>query len=840
VGIEEIKHGHHCINGGLTQHQGVDIIKLITHGLLFSKYNYFGYKLKNMSTCILSPYGTYNTVDACNSSEICGMRWRCARHAVNGVYEKDPVTGQDVLPGNPILAHDGTFDTPEEVKCYECVVDMGNETAECKATDGVQGTSSDATCGGTCDYGYDCEEGSLVWKPGGRYGPELTSCDYVCGTQGEKLLVQPGETYPETSSWDDLQCYSCDPNVSTPLPVDAGSVGYIDASGVCTYTCENGEKVFDTSGLTTEELKCHQCTGGTTSEPVDGVDGYLDAGEGCLYACDEGGNKVYVESGGVSNYNSFGCYECTGGHDYTPVAGAGKGYASGGFDNDGEKCWYWCNDESSPEVIVRDVRDAMEDPSLVSKPTLDEVGCWTCDGDPGPGSGCAQVTQGVGQFSSAETCDTDSGAQCGWGYGCENDSCAITSSATRGRSEEECKMDSVEKCGWGYGCFNKYACVDGLSCVPVPEEECTVDGGADGKLVCYDSQTACVDSSACVGGVLATCESPLGGVWNIHRSFWGTNMLTEEQTGPNVITFASQDVDANGYTWYTSDVTFTDGSPIIEIGIRDVSTGTDRTIDMKFRGNYLAAGNQQTYWSKTSGNVGTFANPAAVVIAENLPLDECFVFDSVDLSKVCDGDSCVSGIATVILQREELCGDAVWAGKFPADANGVLSPNECPAFMCDSDPLVSKGPWSQYRGIVDGQRVHLNPHDINFVADGIDDDGYEWWVSTETTSDGIPFTEVGVKSEIQGAERVVYAKMKGLGVWISEGKPSVDADFTTLWSDSSVGADDGSYDDPAAYEIARVGESDCYSPDEFVIPFALDNQIWSTISHGAMAFNNTL
>lgn len=767
-----------------------------------------------MTTCILSPYGTYDTVDACNSSEICGMRWRCARHAVNGVYEKDPVTGQDVLPGNPILAHDGTFDTPEEVKCYECVVDMDNETAECNATDGVQGTSSDSTCGGTCNYGYDCEEGDLVWKQNGPYGSDLTSCEYVCGIQGEKSLVQPGETYPETSSWDNLKCYTCDPSVSTPLPADAGTVGYIGANEVCTYTCENGEKVFDTSGRTTEELKCYQCTGGTTSEPVDGVDGYLEAGEECTYGCVEG-NKVYVEGiGGVRDYNSFGCYECTGGHEYTQVQGGGKGYASGGFDNDGGKCWYWCNDESSPEVIVRDVRDAMEDPSLVSKPTLDEVACWTCDGDPGPGSGCAQVTQGVGQFSSAETCDTDSGAQCGWGYGCENDSCAITSSATRGRSEEECKMDSVEKCGWGYGCFNKYACVDGLSCAPVPEGECTVDGGADGKLVCYDSQTACVDSSACVGGV---CESPLGGVWNIHRSFYGTNMLTEEQTGPNVITFASQDVDANGYTWYTSDVTFTDGSPIIEIGLRDVSTGTDRTIDMKFRGNYLAEGNQKTYWS-TSGNAGTFENPAAVVIAENLPLDECFVFDSVDLSKVCDGNSCVSGIATVILQREELCGDAVWAGKFPADANGVLSPNECPAFFCGFDPMTSSE-WSITRDLNMDVPVSSLGLVNEFSYAGYDEeDGYHWYTSNLTNPDGVPVSEIGFANVFENGKRNVYGKYRGVTQWTST-KP--DYFWSETWSTSELNVRDGSYDNPSPYLIATMDGEECYSPTDFTIPYWL-------------------
>ena len=797
-----------------------------------------------MTTCILSPYGTYDTVDGCNSSEICGMRWRCARHATaDGRYELDPETGEEVLPGNPIMAHDGTYNTPEEVVCYECVVDSANETATCQATDGVQGTSSDDTCGGACNYGYDCEEGTLVWKQGGRFGPELTSCEYVCDGAGGKMLVNPGESHPETSTWSDLRCHTCDPEFINPTFTMTGEIGDVNENDVCKYTCVDGDKVFDPEGDGLSVIGCYQCLGGDVAEPVDGIGGEMglngfNEGHVCTYACDGEGNKVYYDGGAV--HNTFECYECNGGHEYTPVVNGSGAGLDVGFPDDGGKCWYQCNDEASPHALSKSVRDGLSDPSAVARQTIGEVACWTCDGDPGPDSGCAQVTNGVGQFSSAEACDADSGAQCGWGYGCENDACAITAFSSRGRSEEECKMDSVDKCGWGYGCFNKYACVDGTACAAVPDEECTADGGADGKLVCHDSVDACIQNSQCTTAVVA-CDDPLKGVWHIHRSFWETDMLTGQQTGPNVITFAEQPgVDANGYTWYVSSVTFANGAPIVEIGLRDVNDGTVRTISMKFRGDYwVSEGTPQgQYWSKTSVDAGTFENPAEIVIAENFPMGECFVFDSMDLGRACGEDRCIGNIATVILQREETCGDDVWSGQFPEDVNGILSPNECPAFRCNFDPLVTNGPWAQYRGILpDGQRVYLNTPGTTFTFGVMDDEGYEWWKSAET-SDGVSLSEIGIKSEIQGTERVVYAKMRGLGVW-TESLPA-NPTYDRMWSDSTIGADDGSYDEPAATEIARLGVDVCYSPDLIQIPFALDNTSYGTISHSLLSISNDL
>lgn len=609
-----------------------------------------------MSTCILSPYGTYNTADACNSSEICGMRWRCARHAVNGVYEKDPVTGQDVLPGNPILAHDGTFDTPEEVICYECVVDMGNETAECRATDGVQGTSPDDTCGGACNYGYDCEEGDLVWKQDGPYGSDLTSCDYVCDGGGEKMLVEPGESFPNTSSWDALQCYSCDPAAESPIPTASGGVGVVGASDTCTYTCADGSKVFDASGLTAQNLKCYQCLGGQGSVPqaVDGTGGYVDVGDACTYACDGQGNKVY-NAGGANDYDNFGCYECTGGHDYTPVQeGSTVSKTTGGFDNDGGKCWYWCNDESSPEAIVGPTRDGLEDPSQVSQQTLGDVACWTCEGDPGPGSGCAQVTQGVGQFSSAETCDTDSGAQCGWGYGCENDSCAITSSATRGRSEEECKFDSTDKCGWGYGCFNKFACVDGISCAPVPEEECTVNGG---KFVCHDSADECVANSACAIVAVECPDNPFQGKWRLVNGDTGEKVYDGDDfdisptgninpDGDRV--FQSSQLSGNAATSYIIFGDFIDG----ETGNRVISVMvTAYPYSADYESYEVGATQRYRYFATSGGEVARGPGRSSHYALATIPPDSpdfygCAEIDEIDLTALCERrttpGSCIS------------------------------------------------------------------------------------------------------------------------------------------------------------------------------------------------------
>lgn len=77
-------------------------------------------------------------------------------------------------------------------------------------------------------------------------------------------------------------------------------------------------------------------------------------------------------------------------------------------------------------------------------------------------------------------------------------------------------------------------------------------------------------------------------------------------------------------------------------------------------------------------------SPAIITVAE-LPDDgTCFDMMSVDLNKVCGESSCVlrstvSGnpvSVTIILQREEVCGDGIWTGVGGA---GALDPSACPA-----------------------------------------------------------------------------------------------------------------------------------------------------------------
>jgi hypothetical protein len=108
--------------------------------------------------------------------------------------------------------------------------------------------------------------------------------------------------------------------------------------------------------------------------------------------------------------------------------------------------------------------------------------------------------------------------------------------------------------------------------------------------------------------------------------------------------------------------------PIIEIGIKE-ETDTTRTILMKFRGSA-----DQDFWS----GGGTYDNPSAVVVAELPVSDECFEMDSLDLARVCEQCVKTNGdpISTLILQREELCGDKLMIGV--GSEGGMLSEDDCP------------------------------------------------------------------------------------------------------------------------------------------------------------------
>ena len=111
------------------------------------------------AVCKLSPFGSHDTPEQCESTTNCSARWRCARaegeNDIFGVFHEG---------GSALIALDGTFDTEEECVCYMC--DPGG--AGCVPTDGVNGDHTDPSCSNSCVYGYVLDEtGECVLTLGG-------------------------------------------------------------------------------------------------------------------------------------------------------------------------------------------------------------------------------------------------------------------------------------------------------------------------------------------------------------------------------------------------------------------------------------------------------------------------------------------------------------------------------------------------------------------------------------------------------------------------------------------------------------------------------------------------
>jgi len=304
-------------------------------------------------SCNLSPYGSYLTPEDCTKREaVCGGLWRCARKLDNGQFEVDPVTGDPVMPGNPILASiidGGAYGSPEECKCYTCNVDTQGETATCEVTDGVQGDHSDNTCDQKCNFGYSCHEDTLVWEENGQL-PADAQCVYVADGTGQPRLATSDEIASgvPTSSFPNFKGFTCSPTSNAPVTVPDGELGIRREDESCRYTCDNGTKMLSEDASVSEpplDLKCFKCVGDETPVPVaSGKDGDVDdAGDVCRYTCEDG-SKVYMHDG--ETYDSLNCYRCAGGED-TPEAISGT---TRGNHPDTGTCKYTCLKHGGDEV----------------------------------------------------------------------------------------------------------------------------------------------------------------------------------------------------------------------------------------------------------------------------------------------------------------------------------------------------------------------------------------------------------------------------------------------------------------------------------------------------------
>lgn len=188
-------------------------------------------------------------------------------------------------------------------------------------------------------------------------------------------------------------------------------------------------------------------------------------------------------------------------------------------------------------------------------------------------------------------------------------------------------------------------------------------------------------------------EKPtVSGRWLLNRSNTGINIFGTTTSDP-FLTFTEERTGSAGYVWYVSDKSDPGGTPILELGVLEESDDTGRNIYLKFRGRMFWKDNlpenanlndYEDFWSSLSSNItGTYQEPSAIKIATFPEGDDtCFVLDSIDLGRICNNNgNCVTrdggGVYTMILQREELCGDDLWTGN-GEDNSGALDPVKCP------------------------------------------------------------------------------------------------------------------------------------------------------------------
>jgi hypothetical protein len=268
--------------------------------------------------------------------------------------------------------------------------------------------------------------------------------------------------------------------------------------------------------------------------------------------------------------------------------------------------------------------------------------------------------------------------------------------------------------------------------------------------------------------------------------------------------------EEQGYTWYSSDAVL-DDTPLLEIGLRiEVPADGAHTVWLKFRGvteSFWSGRIGSRFWS---GSDADYANPGAVVVHEMAAPNACFVFDSIDLARVCDTAACVhtSGdeLNTLILQREELCGpDRRMVGV--GGERGVLQDEANCVDPCGS-PMV--GQWMMYRHY--SQTPVVN-EPFSFVKGELDDEGYQWYNSTATETFGVNtyiVSRIAFKDDVQDGARVIRAKFAG---HYRFNFPGDDTQYSReYWSS----ANSGIRGNPGSFIIKDMdNEYECYTMYEY-------------------------
>lgn len=307
------------------------------------------------------------------------------------------------------------------------------------------------------------------------------------------------------------------------------------------------------------------------------------------------------------------------------------------------------------------------------------------------------------------------------------------------------------------------------------------------------------------------CPSPLEGAWFLHQ--------TEEYVpvGEDAPFHFNASREDQGYTWYSSDMMMDQvqssarggpqgvmqativRKPMIEIGLREEVSGDTRTIWLKFRGTAEA-----DFWSGD----GSYANPGATIVADMPVSSDCFVFDSIDLARVCD--QCVSGadIATLILQREELCGEEHMIGV--GGERGALLEDNCTVPCGTQMP----GTWRLHHGATEEPLYDLNVR-YTFSETETDADGFTWYESSSENDMGTSMW-VGLKDDFEGDVRVIRCKVYGYySLTMYDG--------TTLIREFWSNPNGGNRNDPGAFIIKEYPEyTGCNVMDEFILDGKVD------------------
>ena len=225
-----------------------------------------------MTTCVLSPFGTHATNDACVEESACGYKWMCDDEGI------------------PVLAQDGLVASEADCKCWECLPGTPDDGPICSVrTDGLGVHTTAEEC--DCKAGFECTPNGPVWSLAGTKAL-ADDCKYVC--DGEGGVKE--DTNGDGLIYSDVKCYTCD-GTSEPTEVVTGELGAWDSADECHYWCEDGVAQAvpkGTAGIealpsTSAVVKCYTCNG--TSNPTEVVNGELgawDSTDACHYWCEDG------------------------------------------------------------------------------------------------------------------------------------------------------------------------------------------------------------------------------------------------------------------------------------------------------------------------------------------------------------------------------------------------------------------------------------------------------------------------------------------------------------------------------------------------------------------------